>query len=555
MTELDEILEPRADRLRRQPPYPLVLSGTLVVRPEGRFVRTETAALIGPARGGEAASAGEYVSAIVPPDGQPVIVFPAAGAGGGDANVDATASAVTLPPGSAATVAVTEPVENLFDFDFGIPAGVNGAQGPAGAAGATGAQGPAGAQGAQGPKGDPGATPTVNAAVARQSANGLAVNISGGWLQIPVGALTSEPSDAFTVSAGAVVVKDAGWYKVSASALCQSATQNAIFLSLSTLTAAGDGDIANSGGFTPYSRTSASGNIKLTAGAKVYAYGWSNGASPVNTFLYNFSIERIGGPTGPTGPQGPTGGNATVPIEAWRIVGAAGQPAFLGGWAASNSGAGYQAPSFRKDPLGRVWIRGSFGGSPTVAHAFTLPAGYAPTAIFAFDTLLDNGAAGGYVSVDTLGQVSLQRSSSASIYVDLSFDSGTVTAMPTGPTGPPGPAAVLTPSDPFHIVGAAGEPAYKNGWSALDTRGARFRKYKDGIVRLSGAMNVGTLSTAAFTLPSGSRPSLEGYYPVIANGVHGGVIVGVNGDVIPFAPMAVGYCFVAGIQFDTEGGS
>jgi hypothetical protein len=121
MTELDEILEPRADRLRRQPPYPLVLSGTLVVRPEGRFVRTETAALIGPARGGEAASAGEYVSAIVPPDGQPVIVFPAAGAGGGDINVDATASAVTLPPGSAATVAVTEPVENLFDFDFGIP--------------------------------------------------------------------------------------------------------------------------------------------------------------------------------------------------------------------------------------------------------------------------------------------------------------------------------------------------------------------------------------------------------------------------------------------------
>jgi hypothetical protein len=261
------------------------------------------------------------------------------------------------------------------------------------------------------------------------------------------------------------------------------------------------------------------------------------------------------GPAGPTGPQGATGGNATVPIEAWRIVGAAGQPAFLGGWAASNGGAGYQAPSFRKDPLGRVWIRGSFGGSPTVAHAFTLPAGYAPTAIFAFDTLLDNGIAGGYVSIDTLGQVSLQRGSSASIYVDVSFDSGTVTAMPTGPTGPPGPAAVITPSDPFHIVGAAGEPAYKNAWTALDTRGARFRKYKDGIVRLSGAMNVGTISTAAFTLPSGYRPAVEGYYPVIANGVHGGVIVGVNGDVIPFAPMAAGYCFVAGIQFDTEGGS
>jgi hypothetical protein len=137
------------------------------------------------------------------------------------------------------------------------------------------------------------------------------------------------------------------------------------------------------------------------------------------------------------GPTGPTGGNATVPVDPWHIVGAAGEPAFVNSWVGSNPS--YQQPSFRKDPLGRVWIRGSFGGSPTAGLAFTLPVGYRPTAQYVFDVLLDSGAAGGYVTVDTAGSVSLQRSSSASIYVDLSFDSGTVTAMPTGPQGPPGP--------------------------------------------------------------------------------------------------------------------
>jgi hypothetical protein len=80
---------------------------------------------------------------------------------GGSADVDATASATTLAPGSAATVVVTEPSSNLFDFAFGIPRGATGATGATGPVGATGAQGPAGVQGPtgpQGPKGDTGAT-------------------------------------------------------------------------------------------------------------------------------------------------------------------------------------------------------------------------------------------------------------------------------------------------------------------------------------------------------------------------------------------------------------
>jgi hypothetical protein len=128
------------------------------------------------------------------------------------ADVTATASATTLTPGSAATVAVTEPTENAFAFAFGIPAGSKwwtgsgapagalgvvgdvylntatgdvyqktaaaawtltgnirgpaGPQGPAGAQGATGAQGPTGAtgsQGAQGPQGPAGTPDTLGA--------------------------------------------------------------------------------------------------------------------------------------------------------------------------------------------------------------------------------------------------------------------------------------------------------------------------------------------------------------------------------------------------------
>jgi hypothetical protein len=75
MTELDDVFEPHASRLRAQPPYPLVLAGTLVERPDGRFLRTETAALLGPVRGGETATEGDGIIAVMPPDGRPVIVY------------------------------------------------------------------------------------------------------------------------------------------------------------------------------------------------------------------------------------------------------------------------------------------------------------------------------------------------------------------------------------------------------------------------------------------------------------------------------------------------
>lgn len=75
MTDLDEILAPRPSRYRTEPPYPIVIAGSYVARPDGDYVRLESAALVGPVRGGIEASNGDGVVAVVPPDGRPVIVY------------------------------------------------------------------------------------------------------------------------------------------------------------------------------------------------------------------------------------------------------------------------------------------------------------------------------------------------------------------------------------------------------------------------------------------------------------------------------------------------
>lgn len=70
------------------------------------------------------------------------------------------------------------------------------------------------------------------------------------------------------------------------------------------------------------------------------------------------------------------GGGGTV--EAWREVGAGGQPAYSNSWAAHGS-ADYK-PSFRKRPDGTVEFRGLLVNGTTDAAAFTLPVGYRPSA-------------------------------------------------------------------------------------------------------------------------------------------------------------------------------
>jgi hypothetical protein len=65
----------------------------------------------------------------------------------------------------------------------------------------------------------------------------------------------------------------------------------------------------------------------------------------------------------------------------------------------------------------------------------------------------------------------------------------------------------LPPSEPWHQVGAPGEPGFENGWSNTG-EGQTVAFYKDqlGIVHLRGIATGGTSAKTIFTLPSGFRP-------------------------------------------------
>lgn len=63
-------------------------------------------------------------------------------------------------------------------------------------------------------------------------------------------------------------------------------------------------------------------------------------------------------------------------------------------------------------------------------------------------------------------------------------------------------------TEDWHVVGAAGEPAFANGWT--NTGGAfataAFRRTPDGLVLLRGRITPGAAVTV-FTLPAGYRPT------------------------------------------------
>lgn len=143
--------------------------------------------------------------------------------------------------------------------------------------------------------------------------------------------------------------------------------------------------------------------------------------------------------------QGIAAGNAvTVPIDPWHSVGAVGEPAFSAG--CSNTPP-EQALQFRKDPLGKVQLRGYVTGPPGGGGVFTLPVAYRPPAAvrFAIATVQSNVpvVSWGYVTVAGLVVVAAVSGFATPTVWDMAaveFDTDTVTQMPTGPQGAPGPS-------------------------------------------------------------------------------------------------------------------
>lgn len=175
---------------------------------------------------------------------------------------------------------------------------------------------------------------------------------------------------------------------------------------------------------------------------------WSNTTG--NTFQSTLSTISATLSGGPKGPKGDVGGNSTVPIEAWKTVGAdGGATTFVNGW--GNYGGAYPL-QYRKRPDGIVEMRGLAKGASATATAsaiFTLPADYVPalpnTSAHFFESTAYSGSA--YVDSSKI-QVAFNGTVTSTFLCPsngfLAFDTvrfpTAQTTFPSGPQGPKGDA-------------------------------------------------------------------------------------------------------------------
>lgn len=88
----------------------------------------------------------------------------------------------------------------------------------------------------------------------------------------------------------------------------------------------------------------------------------------------------------------------------------------------------------------------------------------------------------------------------------------------------------------WHVVGAASEPAYQNGWSdyaAVDAtvQSPRFCRDGQGWVHLEGIAKKGSLNSIIFTLPAGYRPAHTQQFACTQNDAFGEIAVDSSGNV------------------------
>jgi hypothetical protein len=427
------------------------------------------------------------------------------------------------------------------------PAGAAGSQGPAGAAGS---QGPAGAIGPQGPTGATGGNATVpldawhNIGAAGEPA------FLNNWVAFP----GHQPPAFRKMPDGTVQLRGMlrngtmGQPMFTLPASCWPKAYVNVMSSVSF----------SSPNYVP-------GYIQIyPTGAVLSNTGTNSQQSLDSIFFDTETVTQI--PTGPQGPQGPvgaTGGNATVPMDTWHVVGAAGEPVFANSWV--NFGGANATLAFRKDPLGKVKLRGTIKGGANGTAVFALPVGYRPPAdvTFAVETMSGTNTAYGSVSAAT-GQVVIGGqpgiTATTATWIDvIEFDTETVTQFAVGPQGPVGPTGgnATVPMDTWHLVNAAGEPTFQNSWVNYGAPygNARFRKFPDGKVRLAGLIKNGANSTVAFTLPIGYRPPYTISLPGITSGDAAMMQIAADGTVMPVnigSSTVTTAVYLEGLEFDTE---
>jgi hypothetical protein len=234
---------------------------------------------------------------------------------------------------------------------------------------------------------------------------------------------------------------------VTVAALCTFALTDA-------LNAPGNPFCTDTKSLSPNYSNSMGADNYFAAGAKIYPNVWTDVSTQIE--LSYFVISRLGGTKGD---KGDTGGNATVPMDGWHLLGAVGEPAINASF--RYYGGGTTAPAYRKDPLGKVQMRGLLVRNNVTSNIITnLPVGLRPSATnvdcWRFVVSSTDGGAGAGTCVVTVfpdGNVTWASGpyggvANHTIALDgVEFDTDSVTQMPTGPQGAkgdPGGVNVLT---------------------------------------------------------------------------------------------------------------
>lgn len=103
-------------------------------------------------------------------------------------------------------------------------------------------------------------------------------------------------------------------------------------------------------------------------------------------------------------------------------------------------------------------------------------------------------------------------------------------------------------AETYREIGAAGEPAFQNGWANFGGAFSHAGFYKDseGLVHLKGTLSGPGNGSTAFTLPAGYRPPEALFLPMAGGGpIAGNLIIGADGQV---QPTCAGGACAAGID-------
>lgn len=182
-------------------------------------------------------------------------------------------------------------------------------------------------------------------------------------------------------------------------------------------------------------------------------------------------------------------------LEAWRNVGAVGQPVFENGWVAY--GGTHAVPAFYKDQFGWVHVKGLIRNGTMGVAAFTLPVGYRPASNLSFNVAGNypgNADNHGQVDVNSTGAVvPLRPGNGWMSLAGVSFVADGALAFRDQPANAP----------------LSGRAFDDSAWTVL-AGGVSYRRDALGVVHLSGVHsyfgNAPPYPILVGTLPVGYRP-------------------------------------------------